>query len=256
MGSVDLIRSPLGPSTKKALEAYQNGVSPEVTGKAGFTNGAAMRIAPVGVIAGLQNLSLDETANLVAVACWPTHATSPAIAGATSAAWAIATAINGSQWSDVVPAAIDGAIAGVARGRWVYSSDIAKRIGLACRMAGEMKTDEELAVMLSDIIGTGEPTTETIPTAIAIAEYCKGDPAKTIEIAGNLRGDTDTIAAIAGAICGAHAGISAFPKEWLDVVSTANNLDIQDWTTRLTACAQKPIEHDSMSAMAQHRMVV
>ncbi len=44
-GSLDL----LGPSTKAALSALAAGASPEETGRHGTTNGAAMRITPVGI---------------------------------------------------------------------------------------------------------------------------------------------------------------------------------------------------------------
>ena len=44
-GSLDL----LGPSTKRAVAAVLAGVPPEEAGAAGATNGAAMRIAPVGI---------------------------------------------------------------------------------------------------------------------------------------------------------------------------------------------------------------
>ena len=44
-GSLDL----LGPSTKRAVAAILAGVPPEEAGAAGTTNGAAMRIAPVGI---------------------------------------------------------------------------------------------------------------------------------------------------------------------------------------------------------------
>src|SRR5262250_792389 len=44
-GSLDL----LGPSTRQALAAAGAGASTEDTGRAGTTNGAAMRITPVGV---------------------------------------------------------------------------------------------------------------------------------------------------------------------------------------------------------------
>ena len=37
----------LGPSTKRAIDAINNGISPEEAGRYGDTNGAAMRIAPV-----------------------------------------------------------------------------------------------------------------------------------------------------------------------------------------------------------------
>ena len=44
-GSLDL----LGPSTKRAVAAVLAGVPPEEAGAAGATNGAAMRIAPLGI---------------------------------------------------------------------------------------------------------------------------------------------------------------------------------------------------------------
>ena len=46
-GSLDL----LGPSTKRALDAVANGTPPAEAGKHGDTNGAAMRITPVGIVA-------------------------------------------------------------------------------------------------------------------------------------------------------------------------------------------------------------
>ena len=45
-GSYDL----LGPSTKRAIDAINSGVPPEEAGRDGDTNGAAMRIAPVGIM--------------------------------------------------------------------------------------------------------------------------------------------------------------------------------------------------------------
>ena len=45
-GSVDL----LGPSTRKALTLAAEGVPTDLTGRTGATNGAAMRVAPVGIV--------------------------------------------------------------------------------------------------------------------------------------------------------------------------------------------------------------
>ena len=39
----------LGPSTKRAIDALQRGVAVTETGRNGTTNGAAMRIVPVGI---------------------------------------------------------------------------------------------------------------------------------------------------------------------------------------------------------------
>ena len=50
-GSQDL----LGPSTKRAIEMILSGHSPEEAGRYGTTNGAAMRITPVGIAADVAN---------------------------------------------------------------------------------------------------------------------------------------------------------------------------------------------------------
>ncbi|WP_408647115.1 ADP-ribosylglycohydrolase family protein [Tessaracoccus coleopterorum] len=44
-GSLDL----LGPSTLRAIEAFRAGTPAEETGRWGDTNGAAMRVAPLGI---------------------------------------------------------------------------------------------------------------------------------------------------------------------------------------------------------------
>ena len=51
-GSLDL----LGPSTKRAVAAVLAGTPPEEAGASGDTNGAAMRIAPVGIAFGPDDL--------------------------------------------------------------------------------------------------------------------------------------------------------------------------------------------------------
>jgi ADP-ribosylglycohydrolase/sugar/nucleoside kinase (ribokinase family) len=223
----------VGPSTMRALIAFQTGQPVQTIGETGVSNGAAMRIAPIGVYAALSGFDLRETTAVVRTACWPTHATSPAISGALSVAWAIAAAIGGKSWDEVVQAGLAGAQAGAEEGRWIYAADIARRIEAALRLARTCASATDLAHLVSDVIGAGEPTTETAPAAFAIADFCKGDPALAIEIAGNLRGDTDTIAAIAGAICGAYAGVTALPAEWRALVQSVNDLDFEAWAARL-----------------------
>ena len=228
----------VGPSTKRAMLAYQAGAPVREIGRGGVTNGAAMRISPIGVFAGLRSLSLEELVDAVEVACLPTHHTAPAIAGAAAIAAAVAAAIQGRDWDEVMSRAEAGARSGARRGAWIYSANVAERILHARRLAAGARSDQELAHLISDVVGAGEPTTESVPAAIAICDYVRGDPARAIEISGNLRGDTDTIAAMAGAICGAYAGDGALPKAWLDAVARVNGLDIAAWAGRLANCAK------------------
>src|SRR5260370_30403283 len=74
----------LGPSTKRALAAVLAGTPPEEAGASGATNGAAMRIPPLGIAVPL---SLPEAlVDRVVAASYVTHNTGPALAGAAAVA--------------------------------------------------------------------------------------------------------------------------------------------------------------------------
>ena len=104
-GSYDL----LGPSTKRAIDAINNGVPPEEAGRGGDTNGAAMRIAPVGIMMPLA--PLDALVAKVAETCRATHNTSIAIASAAAVAAAVSRGVAGGDWR----AASDSAVAAAGR---------------------------------------------------------------------------------------------------------------------------------------------
>jgi len=57
--------------------------------------------------------------------------------------------------------------------------------------------------------------TESIPTAFGLVILAGGDPMRGVRHAANIGGDTDTIGAIAGAICGALPGIGAVDRALL-----------------------------------------
>ena len=83
----------LGPSTKRALERIAAGEDIATAGRDGTTNGAAMRIAPVGVAIGPD--PLDHLVDAVAEVCRPTHGSGVAIAGAAAVAAAVSAGIDG-----------------------------------------------------------------------------------------------------------------------------------------------------------------
>jgi len=63
--------------------------------------------------------------------------------------------------------------------------------------------------------GTGITGIEAVPAAIAAAALNLDSFADTVRFAIGLGGDTDTIAAMAGAISGARLGEDAIPAAWL-----------------------------------------
>lgn len=229
----------VGPSTKRAMIAFAAGGNVYEIGKLGVTNGSAMRVAPVGVVAGLRGLAMSQLIDLVEISCIPTHYTSPAISGAGAIAAAVAAAIRGARWSEVIEASLQGADEGATRGNWIYAPSIRERIKLALRIAESSTTPMEFTTTLSEVVGTGEPCTESVPAAIAAAHFANGDPALAIELCANSRGDTDTTAAMAGAICGAYSGHAAIPERWRNVVGQANGLDADGWANKLETAGRK-----------------
>ncbi|QKC82938.1 ADP-ribosylglycohydrolase family protein [Mesorhizobium sp. NZP2077] len=205
-GSYDL----LGPSTKRAIDAINNGVPAEEAGRSGDTNGAAMRIAPVGIMMPLE--PLDAFVAKVAETCRATHNTSIAIASAAAVAAAVSCGVAGGDWRAASDTAVAAARRGATLGRWVTGGDIAARIVWARDLVrGNVMRDA--IRLITDLVGTGVASQESVPAAFAVLEVAGGDPWHAAVISANLGGDTDTIGAIAAGMAGACAGLSQLPGD-------------------------------------------
>ena len=218
-GSLDL----LGPSTRQALAALAAGADVTEAGRAGLTNGAAMRITPVGIATASRDPGLLE--DRVVAASRLTHNTGVALAGAAAVAMAVSAGIDG----DPVPVAISRAVAGAAgaagRGHWAAGADVAARISWATGLAQGLGQDQLIETVYR-LVGTSLATQESVPAAFAVAAACPGDPWLACRIAASLGGDSDTIAAMTGAICGAGHGAGAFPDAARRIVARVNGLDL------------------------------
>ncbi|MCD4686452.1 MAG: ADP-ribosylglycohydrolase family protein, partial [Anaerolineae bacterium] len=81
----------VGPSTRRGVQALKRGEDPHTTGLWGDTNGAPMRISPVGLMHPGDPMGAIEDA---ATVCTPTHNTNVAISGACAVAAAISIAMT------------------------------------------------------------------------------------------------------------------------------------------------------------------
>ncbi|NLC42484.1 MAG: ADP-ribosylglycohydrolase, partial [Erysipelothrix sp.] len=156
-----------GPSTHRALEAIKSGVSLEETGKMGTTNGAAMKIAPLGIVCDYQDLpTLVET---VADICKPTHNTSIAIQGASVIA-AIASYIlrEGSDWEEIWQIASKTANLASKYGNQLPTASIEHRMKLAKEIVDTSPVEVAMQRLYLEV-GTGLETIELVPSALAIA---------------------------------------------------------------------------------------
>ncbi len=112
-GSLDL----LGPSTKTAVQRILDGVPASEAGSTGTTNGAAMRIAPVGI--AVPSGDLVRLVDAVQDACRVTHDTGLGVAGASAVAAAVSAGIDGASRTEALDAAVAAATIGAERGHWV-----------------------------------------------------------------------------------------------------------------------------------------
>jgi len=213
----------LGPSTKRAFQKIEDGEKLEVAGQYGTTNGAAMRILPVGIVFDYRKPDIFMK-NVVA-ACLPTHNTNVAISGAMAIAAAVSCCIRGGSLNDMVTESKKAAKMGASQGYHVSEADIATRIELAIELVSADKNWNEILDDVYNIIGTGLATEQAVPAALAMAYYAAGDPMLCAKCCANVGGDTDTIGAMACGICGAYSGISSFDSSSLQTILTVNHLD-------------------------------
>lgn len=215
------LRDLLGPSTKLALNAILAGHPTSESGKNGTTNGAAMRIAPIGIATPVD----DYTAfvDKVESACRMTHNTGEAIASAASVAAVISCGLDGYDFLSATKIALLVSDIGQKRGHNVGESQMSKRIKDALDFASQKPSIEEIAMT----IGSSVASYESVPAAFAIVHAAEGDPWKAVSMSANIGDDTDTIGAIAGAMAGACLGITAFPEQAISTISLVNNLSFE-----------------------------
>ena len=230
------IRDLLGPSSSAALDAVLKGMPISETGRYGTTNGAAMRIVPVGI--AIPGTPLSGLVDSVERACRLTHNTGEAIAAAAAVASVVSCGLDGHDFGQAVNTALLAAKAGQHRGHREGKRDIAERIRSALAMAEQGIPAEQLA----ERIGTSVAACESVPMAFATVRLAGGEPWPAALIAANLGGDTDTIGAIAGAMAGACSGLASVPEDALRIIRSANDLPIEQVSKDLLALQPLPGE--------------
>ncbi|MEM2360544.1 MAG: ADP-ribosylglycohydrolase family protein [Candidatus Jordarchaeales archaeon] len=177
-------------------------------GVGSFGNGAAMRIAPVGL------LYFDDPEMLRRVAeqsSLITHAHPLGVEGAVVQAYAVSLAVAAKP-PNLNPREFLEMLRSFAREE-VYR----EALGSAVRLLDE-GADRRKVV---SVLGNGVEAFRSVPTAI----YCFAANTESFEnavlYAVSLRGDADTIGAMTGAISGAYHGEEKIPVEWVKKLEDA-----------------------------------
>jgi ADP-ribosyl-[dinitrogen reductase] hydrolase len=191
-------KSFVGPSSSVSISRLNSGMSWQDSGSDIPSCGSAMRVAPIGLF----YKDLDEVEKYAALSSIPTHNNNEAIAGAVAVAVGVRCALM-----DMDCAAIINETCAKAS---KYNGMVAEKIEEAFR-----KKDDEPDKVL-EAIGTSYLVNETVPCAFYCFSRYFEQPEKAIIEAVNAGGDTDSIACITGALCGARHGVEAFPERWIE----------------------------------------
>ncbi|MCZ7361893.1 MAG: ADP-ribosylglycohydrolase family protein [Candidatus Methanoperedens sp.] len=190
-------RGLVGPSSSIATSRLISGVNWEQSGSETPSCGSAMRVAPIGLF----YKCLDDVGSNAARSSIPTHKNKASVAGAVAVAIGVRCAIDGMKCGDIIKQSFSRASK--------YDEVLAKKIELSFELRNE-EPDKVFAEL-----GTSYLASDTVPCAFYCFSRYFEDPEKAIIEAVNAGGDTDSIACITGALCGAFHGIYAFPDRWI-----------------------------------------
>ncbi len=181
--------------------SYVDAAASLFAGSGSFGNGAAMRVAPVALAAGGD---VDRAAKLAVIQAKVTHTHPEAMDGAVL----IATAVCG-----LAAAGTDAGSAETALDRAARYLGPGPVVDAVQRILDTFRSEKDV-LGLARRIGTGVAARESVPAAVAAA-LVGDDVVDTLVAAVQLGGDTDTIAAMAGAMAGARYGASTIPASLL-----------------------------------------
>lgn len=218
----------MGPSTASIVDALRHGDDVTRVGvigtsmrkmtTVGNTNGAAMRVAPCGMVHPGRVIEACEQAFIT---CLPSHDTDVAVSAACAIAAGVSQALAQTEpdLASVLAACLEGAHLGeqIARQRVrsVAGPHFVTRLRMALKIAERATDDRRFLRDIEASVGNSVLAAESVAAALGVLAYAKADPMRTIALAASIGNDTDSIATMAGAIAGAMCGMNRLPAELL-----------------------------------------
>jgi ADP-ribosylglycohydrolase len=183
-------------------------VSAQVMPGGSYGNGAAMRIAPVGVFFYDDAAALRDAAH---EASMPTHSHPLALNGGAVQAYAVALATSADPGSGIDPVSF------IEKLKGMYSpggEPLFDKLEMIPSLIYSNPPVDEIV----DKLGNDVLIHNSVPAAIYSFLSHPSSAEDAVVAAVGLGGDTDTIGAMTGAIAGACHGYSAFPARWTVVL--------------------------------------
>lgn len=217
----------IGPSSLKALNAIQDGVSPLEAGRGGTTDGGIMRTPALVLCAGKGDDA--HLLNCIKMGCIPTHHTSQAISAAAAYGFALRAALEGKDMDQILADSIRGSELALASMDYVAAAP--NCIWRLKKLMEDLKhdsSDAHIRELLYYVYGTGLESIDAYCATMAIFLIKGKDVFGALRLCASLGGDTDTIGALVGALCAAYAGGHNIPENILKTVVEVNHLDLEE----------------------------
>ena len=209
-----------GASERDAAVNIKRGIPSPDSGKYHFhymSDGAAMRAAPVGIVAAGDP---DRAAALAERDAEISH-WRDGIWGAQAVGAAVAVAVAGGTVDEIVAEARSRA----PEGSW-FNHTLKEAFSLIEQSNCQLeKAWMPLHKAIRSEYKAAVP--EAVTAAISIFKLTNGDFIEGTIYAGNYGRDSDTIGAIVGALAGAHKGLKAIPADWVEKVRRPDGTCLQ-----------------------------
>ena len=212
-----------GPGTRYILELFKShpdqwaSLATAMFPTGSYGNGSAMRVAPVGLRFHRDFPALLEAAR---VSSRVTHSHPLALQGAALQATAIALATRCEASFHSIPFLKS---LGATLGHFEQRGQDTSRFRDKLRMIEEaLAAPSATRTALVTNLGCGIEVTESLPLALYSFLSHPDSFEQALEAAIFQGGDTDTIAAMTGAIAGALLGVEALPERWVARIDEAD----------------------------------
>ncbi|MEU4527995.1 ADP-ribosylglycohydrolase family protein [Micromonospora ureilytica] len=198
--------------------------------------GANMRVTPIGLL----DTDLDTLAGLAQLQAGLTHGHPTGLAASELTAYAVFALRAGVPLPELPAVLIERALSQrlVYRERWL--GDLWQRAGSGSPEEFIAQGWDECLTVLGRLTNTlarpddgadpcqatgeGWVAEEALATAVLCAVRHVDDPVSALARGATTAGDSDSIAALAGAFVGAAVGMTAWPREWANRIEYADQL--------------------------------
>lgn len=236
--SPDNNRAP-GMTCLRAIGNLANGLPwPEATQRGSKGCGANMRVTPIGLVPELPAATVAGASQLQAAL---THGHATALAASELTAFATRWLLEGMAPADLVPALRERCQEQrrVYHGDWLgdnlwrvpmrnspeeFIENGWAECGMLLGVLAKAAENPDPSMDPCDYTGEGWIAEEALATALLCFLMYPDEPVRALGRAAATGGDSDSIAALAGAFLGARHGLEAFPADWPERIEYRDRL--------------------------------